>query len=99
MAIAILVGSIFVIMGIIFLFGKGGILIAGYNTASEADKSKYDIKRLNRCYAIFCFGIAATIGACGYVNTDDFALKAGLPIMIAWVLFLFIVSGTYCKKK
>lgn len=42
----IIIASIFLIMGIIVLIGKGDNLIAGYNTASKEEKSQYNIKRL-----------------------------------------------------
>ena len=34
------------IMGIVLLCGKGSGLIAGYNTASEEEKNKYNEKKL-----------------------------------------------------
>ncbi|MEG0509392.1 MAG: DUF3784 domain-containing protein [Eubacterium sp.] len=99
MIIVVILFIIFVVMGIVFLVGKGGFLIAGYNTADEKDKEKYDEKRLNKCFAIFCFGMAIIIGICGYVDTDSFALQIGLPVIIVLVGYIFIISNTYCKKK
>ncbi len=46
MIVLIIVAAILLIMGIIKLIGKGDNLIAGYNTASEEEKSHYNIKRL-----------------------------------------------------
>ena len=46
MVIIIIVSAILVIMGVIILIGKGDNLIAGYNTASEEEKARYNIKRL-----------------------------------------------------
>ncbi len=40
--------ALFVILGIIFLCGKGSFLIAGYNTASKVEKEKIDEKQLCR---------------------------------------------------
>lgn len=90
---------LFVIMGGIFLAGKGGFLIAGYNTADKKDKQKYDEKKLNRCFAIFCFGVAIAIAATAYVDTDEFALKVSLPVILLLLAFIFIASNTYCKRK
>lgn len=94
-----IVCGIFLVMGIIFLLGKGGFLIAGYNTASKEEKAKYDEKRLNRCFAIWSFYMAAVAAACGYVDTDWFATHVGLPFIIVGILFILIAAGTYCKKK
>ncbi|MCI8360420.1 MAG: DUF3784 domain-containing protein [Clostridiales bacterium] len=38
--------GIFIILGIVFLSGKGLFLIAGYNTASKAEKAEIDEKKL-----------------------------------------------------
>lgn len=78
MIVIIILTVIFAIMGIVFARGKGGFLIAGYNTASNKDKAKYDEKRLNRCFSIFCFGIAIVIGVTGYIDTEAFAVRVGL---------------------
>lgn len=37
---------VFIVLGIIFLKGKGSFLISGYNTASESEKAKTDEKKL-----------------------------------------------------
>ncbi len=42
---------VFAVMGILFWTGKGGWLIAGYNTASAEEKKRYDEKKLNRTMA------------------------------------------------
>ena len=51
------VGSL-VILGIVFLKGKGTFLIAGYNTASKAEKEKIDEKKLCRCMSKLMFALA-----------------------------------------
>lgn len=99
MIVIIILTVIFAIMGIVFARGKGGFLIAGYNTASSKDKAKYDEKRLNRCFSIFCFGIAIVIGVTGYIDTEAFAVRVGLPCILILLIFIFVASGTYCKKK
>lgn len=99
MTVVIILFIIFVVMGIICLFGKGGFLIAGYNTASKKEKSQYYEKRLNKCFALFWFGAAIVIALCGYVDTDTFALYVGLPLLTALIVYILIASNTYCKKK
>ena len=39
---------IFVVFTIILLSGKGAMLVAGYNTASEIEKRKYDPEKLSK---------------------------------------------------
>lgn len=99
MIVVIILTVIFAIMGITFAFGKGGFLIAGYNTASDEDKAKYDERKLNRCFSIFCFGIALVIGIMGYIDTEAFAVHVGLPCIFMLVIFILVTSNTYCKKR
>ena len=77
----IILTVIFAIMGIMFAFGKGGFLIAGYNTANDEDKAKYDERKFNRCFSIFCFGIALVIGITGYIDTEAFAVMWGCRVL------------------
>ena len=46
MVVPIIIAALILIMGIVILIGKGDKLIAGYNTASEKEKARYNIKRL-----------------------------------------------------
>ena len=38
----LVISIIFLIISILLLMGKGSFLIAGYNTASEKEKAKYN---------------------------------------------------------
>ena len=44
----LVISIIFLIISILLLMGKGSFLIAGYNTASEKEKSNYNEKKLVR---------------------------------------------------
>jgi len=48
----------FVILGVVFLLGKGAGLISGYNTMSEYERSRYDEKALCRFMGKFMFALA-----------------------------------------
>ena len=99
MIVVIILTVIFAIMGITFAFGKGGFLIAGYNTANDEDKAKYDERKLNRCFSIFCFGIALVIGITGYIDTEAFAVHVGLPCIIRLVIFIFCYFQHILQKE
>ncbi len=43
-----------IIITVIFLMGKGGFLIAGYNTMTKEQQEKYDIKRLCKFMGKVC---------------------------------------------
>ena len=46
MITGLLFAILFIALALVFLAGKGDKLIAGYNTASEEERSKVDIHRL-----------------------------------------------------
>lgn len=62
MLLAIHCGMIllFLLLGLIFSQGKGAFLIAGYNTASETEKAKYDEKALCCFMGKLMFALAGT---------------------------------------
>lgn len=51
--------ALFVLLGILFSRGKGAFLIAGYNTASAAEKARYNEKALCRFMGKLMFALAA----------------------------------------
>lgn len=53
------IAVLFVLLGILFSQGKGAFLIAGYNTASPAEKARYDEKALCRFMGKLMFVLAA----------------------------------------
>lgn len=54
--------ALFLVLGLIFSQGKGAFLIAGYNTASKAEKAKYDEKALCRFMGKIMFALAGCQG-------------------------------------
>ena len=56
----LVISIIFLIISILLLMGKGSFLIAGYNTASEKEKAKYNEKKLCRIV-----GLGFLVMTCG----------------------------------
>ena len=52
MIVSIVFAIVFLVFAFIFLMGKGDKLIAGYNTASEEEKKRINIKRLRILMAV-----------------------------------------------
>lgn len=52
--ILLVMALIFLVMSIFLFMGKGSWLIAGYNTASQEDRNKYDVKKLCRATGLLC---------------------------------------------
>ena len=87
---------IFGIMAIFLLMGKGGFLIAGYNTASESEKARYDEKKLCRV-----MGIGMMLIAFGLLATAFFKM-IGVVIMlitIALALVVMFVGSGHCYRE
>lgn len=79
--------ALFVLLGIPFFRGKGAFLIAGYNTASAAEKARYDEKALCRFMGKLMFLLAACQVVMGLG-----AAWAGM--WLYWVgIALFLVSA------
>lgn len=58
LAARLLVSASFLVLGVVFSRGKGSSLIAGYNTASPAEKAKYDEKKLCKAMSRLMFVLA-----------------------------------------
>ena len=80
----------FVILGIVFSKGKGAFLIAGYNTASKAEKQKTDEKKLCKFMGRLMFLLAA----CWLVIASSEIFKALWLLWVGLCLFFAVcVSG------
>ena len=51
--------ALFILLGVVFLRGKGAFLIAGHNTLPPEEKAKVDEKKLTRFMGKFMFALAA----------------------------------------
>lgn len=96
---SIIFAALFVILGIIFLMGKGDKLIAGYNTASEEEKKEVNIQRLRLLMAVM---MVITAGFCillPFIGKDRNSVLAatGVFIVITWIFV--IIANTWAKKK
>lgn len=90
--------TVFVLIGILFLTGRGSFLIAGYNTASKEEKEKYDEKKLCKSMGVFMIVLSIMLAIMAYVDTDEFALKMLYPFIGAIVVEM-IYANRCCKKK
>jgi len=92
---------IFIIITILMLAGKGGKLIAGYNTSTPEEQAKYNEKKL--CHVV----------GWGFLFIDILIFvmlmwEAIIPIKLAYVMFalfgadivvMLVLMATICKKN
>lgn len=92
--------AIFAIFSMILLTGHGANLIAGYNTASEEEKAKFDKKKLCRvigmgmliiAVCIFVIAIAASVLPASFAYVF-------MGIVIVDCIVMMILANTVCRK-
>ena len=99
MIFSVIMSILFIILAVIFLMGKGDKLIAGYNTASEEEKSKVNIKRLRLLMAIICVITAGFVSIQPIIESNR-ATQMGVFFAFILVTMIFIIlANTWAKKK
>ena len=95
--------AVFVLLGILFSRGKGTFLIAGYNTASKAEKAKYDEKALCRFMGKIMFALAGCQGimALGILVVGMWLFWVGIAafLAVAFVTVIYANTGNRFQKK
>ncbi len=90
---------LFLFLAVVFLMGKGDKLIAGYNTAPEEERKKFNIRRLRILMAIVCFITAAFCGLLPIIGED---ITMGIVSTIVFIVITFIIvilANTWAKNK
>jgi len=88
-------------ISIVLLLGKGSFLIAGFNTASDKEKSKFNVKRL-------CRVVGGGTGLFTIMLAVSLFYNSKLPIYLKWIMpwgylvvlvAIVVLANTICKKK
>ena len=90
---------LFIVLAIILLMGKGDMLIAGYNTASEEERKTIDIKRLRIVMAILMVITAIFCAILPLIGENKNSLLVAAAIFVAITLVGIIIANTWAKKK
>lgn len=96
---SIVFSILFIVLAIILLMGKGDMLIAGYNTASEEERNKVDIKRLRIVMAILMVITAVFCAILPLIGNNKTSQLAAAGIFIAITIVGIIVANNWAKKK
>ena len=83
-------------LGLIFSRGKGAFLIAGYNTASQEEKARYDKKALCRFMGRLMFAMAGcwAVVAAGTLLVRPRVYDLGIGLFLAVVFGGVIYANT-----
>lgn len=93
-----IIAAILVVIGVIVLAGKGDMLIAGYNTASEEEKEKVNIKRLR----LLIGGLSVIIAPLCFIPNDENEVSTGLTIagiVVVLTIIVLVLANTWAMKK
>lgn len=93
--------ALFVVLGIVFLRGKGSFLIAGYNTSSPEAKSKVDEKALCKSTGKLMFALAGCwlLIALGSLPNLMLLLWVGLGLFFFITIAFVIYANTGNRFK
>ena len=91
-------------LSVIIAVGKGDALIAGYNTASEKERARYNVKRLRGVVAALLLVVLAifwmpfVVGGSVSAGKNELFVYQIIMITFATVVAL-ILANTWAKKK
>ena len=93
--------ALFVLLGTLFLKGKGLDLIAGYNTLSKEEKEKYDRNALARCMSKMMYSLATAWCVLGVGVAIDrmWLFWTGFALFLSVVVFFVIYMNTGNRLK
>ena len=93
---------VLILFGILFYFGKGADLIAGYNTLPAKEKAESDVKKLCKYMSKLMFALAACwlVIASSEIFKKMFLLWIGLGLFMFVALFgaIYMNTGNRFKK-
>lgn len=91
---------VFLALGILFAFGKGAFLIAGYNVMSKEEKARYDEKKMLKYMSAMMFTCAACM-AVGWIGTfveKQWLVTLGFCLLIPCVVCFLIRMNKASRK-
>lgn len=106
MITCIILAIIFLIIGISLFNGKGGWLIAGYNTLTNKEKEEYDKNALFKAVAWVCIVCCVLLLVMGYLgNRVDSGILDENVMLVFAVIFIFavvlsiVLAARYISRK
>ncbi|MCL1858392.1 MAG: DUF3784 domain-containing protein [Oscillospiraceae bacterium] len=92
---------LFILLGVLFSFGKGAFLIAGYNTMSKAEKEKYNKTALCKFIGKIMFALSFCIALwfLSDILKIMWILYTGLILFFAVIIFAWFYANTCNRFK
>ncbi|ARF16043.1 DUF3784 domain-containing protein [Sporosarcina ureae] len=101
MMITLLVMVVFIGLGIMFMNGKGAMLIAGYNTMSPVEKEKYDEVALCKFMGkmMFALSFSMVFWLLSDIYNNNSLFYVGFVLFIAIVVFMIMYMNVGNRFK
>lgn len=98
------VTAILLLVALLIRVGKGDKLIAGYNTASEQERAKYDVTRLRRVICWCLILVAALMWLPNLIRALTDHVKPVVyfiwsTLILVVVIVTLVLANTWAKKK
>ncbi len=91
---------LFIAADVLLISGHGAWLIAGYNTASESEKAKYDEKKLCRSFGISFLPIPIVlVAACLFEQVLPAFFAYIMCAVIVIDVIVILIVGTMAGKR
>lgn len=97
--ITLMLAIVFLILAYIIMKGKGDMLIAGYNTASEEEKAQVNIKRLRILVALTSVLAGAFCCLIPIIANNNAVVIGATVVLLAFGLLVVILANTWARKK
>ena len=94
--------ALFLVLALVFRRGKGAALIAGYNTMTPLERSRYDEKKLCRVMSRMMFALAGcwAVAASSKIFEAMWLLWLGMGLMlVTCVVGIIYMNGDRMKKR
>ncbi len=100
----VIVTAILLLVALLIRVGKGDKLIAGYNTASEKERAKYDITRLRRVICWCLILITALLWLPNLIRALTDHVKPVVyfiwsTLILVVIIVTLVLANTWAKKK
>lgn len=95
-----LVFALFAVLSIVLLSGHGENLIAGYNTASQEEKDKYDSKKLCRVIGggMAVIAVMLLVFALLIASLPTWFIFVFVSVVIVDCIVMIVLANTKCKR-
>lgn len=87
---------LFIILGFVFLSGKGAFLIAGYNTLPKEEQDKFDVTALCRFMGkmMFALSFSMVFWLVADIISSNLLLYFGIGLFLAITIFMVVYANT-----